>query len=179
MLQEGGNTKGFPFMTNWNYYGEKEGWDVGSTLPQSFRGNVATLPIPYARKERGAGASWAGPRQNLLREQNMETTRKKLGTTMLVAALLASACLASTAARADVKAGEATFKAKCAMCHGADGKGKEAMKTGDLGSAEVQKMSDADLSGMITNGKGRMPAYKTLTPDQVKDLVAFIRSLKK
>jgi mono/diheme cytochrome c family protein len=109
----------------------------------------------------------------------METTRKSLGTATLVAALLAGACLVSTAARADVKAGEATFKAKCAMCHGADGKGKEAMKTGDLASADVQKMSDADLSGMITNGKGKMPAYKTLTPEQVKDLVAFIRSLKK
>jgi len=109
----------------------------------------------------------------------METTRKNLVTATLVAALLAGACLISTAARADVKAGEATFKAKCAMCHGADGKGKEAMKTGDLASADVQKMSDADLSGMITNGKGKMPAYKTLTPDQVKDLVAFIRSLKK
>ena len=109
----------------------------------------------------------------------METTRKNLVTATLLAALLAGACLISTAARADVKAGEATFKAKCAMCHGADGKGKEAMKTGDLASADVQKMSDADLSGMITNGKGKMPAYKTLTPDQVKDLVAFIRSLKK
>jgi len=109
----------------------------------------------------------------------METTRKNLVTATLVAALLAGACLISTAARADVKAGEATFKAKCAMCHGADGKGKEAMKTGDLASADVQKMSDADLPGMITNGKGKMPAYKTLTPDQVKDLVAFIRSLKK
>jgi mono/diheme cytochrome c family protein len=109
----------------------------------------------------------------------METTRKNLGTATLVAALLAGACLVSTAARADVAAGEATFKAKCAGCHGADGKGKEMMKTRDLASADVQKMSDADLSGMITNGKGKMPPYKTLTPEQVKDLVAFIRSLKK
>jgi cytochrome c6 len=119
------------------------------------------------------------PCQNLVREQNMETTRKTLGTATLVAALLAGVCLVGTSARADVAAGEATFKAKCAACHGADGKGKEAMKTRDLASADVQKMSEADLSGMITNGKGKMPAYKTLTPDQVKDLVAFIRSLKK
>ena len=71
------------------------------------------------------------------------------------------------------------FKAKCAGCHGADGKGKEAMKTTDMAGAEVQKMSDADLSGIISNGKGKMPAYKTLTPEQVKDLVSYIRSLKK
>jgi mono/diheme cytochrome c family protein len=49
----------------------------------------------------------------------------------------------------------------------------------DMGSADVQKMSDADLSTIITTGKGKMPAYKTLTPDQVKDLVGYIRSLKK
>ena len=109
----------------------------------------------------------------------MKTTRKNLGTATLVAALLAGACLVSTPARADVATGEATYKAKCAMCHGPDGKGKEAMKTRDLSSADVQKQSDADLSGIITNGKGKMPAYKTMTPEQVKDLVGFIRSLKK
>jgi mono/diheme cytochrome c family protein len=40
-------------------------------------------------------------------------------------------------------------------------------------------MSDADLSKIISEGKSPMPAYKTLTPDQVKDLVSYIRSLKK
>ena len=53
------------------------------------------------------------------------------------------------------------------------------MKTRDLGSADVQKQSDADLSGIITNGRGKMPPYKTLSADQAKDLVTFIRSLKK
>jgi mono/diheme cytochrome c family protein len=109
----------------------------------------------------------------------MQTTMKNLGAMTLAAALLAGICLFSSPAKADVAAGEATFKAKCAGCHGADGKGKAAMKTGDLASADVQKKSDADLSGVITNGKAPMPAYKTLTPEQVKDLVSYIRSLKK
>ena len=109
----------------------------------------------------------------------MEINTKHLGTLSLAAALLAGTCLLSATAKADAAAGEATFKAKCAGCHGADGKGKEAMKTTDLGAADVQKMSDADLSGVITNGKGKMPAYKTLSADQVKDLVSFVRSLKK
>ena len=99
---------------------------------------------------------------------------------MLAGALLAGVCLLSTPAKADVAAAEATFKTKCAGCHGADGKGKDAMKTRDLSSADVQKQSDADLSGIITNGKPpKMPAYKSMTPDQVKDMVAYIRSLKK
>ena len=78
--------------------------------------------------------------------------------------------------------GAALFKTKCSVCHGADGKGATAVgkadKVRDLGSAEVQKQSDADLSAIITNGKDKMPAYgKSLKPDQVKDLVAYIRSL--
>ena len=109
----------------------------------------------------------------------MEITRKNLGALTAAAALFAGVCLFSTPAKADVAAAEATYKAKCAGCHGADGKGKEAMKTKDFASAEVQKKSDADLSATITNGKAPMPAYKTMTPEQVKDMVAYIRSLKK
>ncbi len=109
----------------------------------------------------------------------MKMTMKNLGMATLATAMLAGTCLISSPAKADVAAAEATFKTKCAGCHGADGKGKEAMKTRDLSSADVQKQSDADLSGIITNGKGKMPPYKTMTPDQVKDMVGFIRSLKK
>jgi mono/diheme cytochrome c family protein len=54
------------------------------------------------------------------------------------------------------------------------------MKTKDLASPDVQKASDADLSAVITNGKPpKMPPYKTMTPEQVKDMVAYIRSFKK
>jgi mono/diheme cytochrome c family protein len=109
----------------------------------------------------------------------MERALKSLATLMLASALVGSACLLSSPARADLASAAATFKTKCAGCHGADGKGKEALKTPDLASADVQKKSDADLSGIITNGKGTMPAYKTMTTDQVKDMVAYIRSLKK
>jgi mono/diheme cytochrome c family protein len=69
------------------------------------------------------------------------------------------------------------------MCHGPDGKGEtatgKAMKVHDFSSDEVQKMSDADLSAAITAGKAKMPPFKTLTPDQVKDLVAYIRAFGK
>jgi cytochrome c551 len=80
--------------------------------------------------------------------------------------------------------GAALFKTKCAACHGADGKGDTAVgkadQIRDLGSAEVQQQSDADLTTIISAGKGKMPAYgKSLKPDQVKDLVAYTRSLAK
>jgi len=109
----------------------------------------------------------------------MENMMKKLGAMIVVAGLLALVCLLSAPAKADVAAAEATYKAKCAGCHGADGKGKPAMKTKDLASADVQKMSDADLGAVITKGKAPMPAYASMTPDQVKDMVAYIRSFKK
>jgi len=110
----------------------------------------------------------------------MNMTTKNVGALALAGALLTGICLFSSPAKADVAAAEATFKTKCAGCHGADGKGKEALKTQDLASPDVQKMSDAELSGIITNGKPpKMPPYKSMTPDQVKDMVAYIRSLKK
>lgn len=72
------------------------------------------------------------------------------------------------------------YKSKCAMCHGPDGKGKMA-GTKDLGSAEVQKMSDADLTATLNSGKPpKMPAYKgKLTDDQIKSLVKYVRAFKK
>ena len=109
----------------------------------------------------------------------MQTKMKQLGTLTLVGTLFAGACLLSAPAKADTAAGEAMFKAKCAACHGADGKGKEAMKTTDMAAANVQKMSDSDLGAVISSGKGKMPTYTTLTPDQVTDLVGFVRSLGK
>ncbi len=72
-----------------------------------------------------------------------------------------------------------TYKTSCAGCHGADGS-KSMMGAKPLNGAEVQAMSDADLNAAITNGKGKMPAYKTkLTDAQISGLVKYIRTLKK
>ena len=74
----------------------------------------------------------------------------------------------------------ADFKAKCAICHGANGEGKAAMKTRDFASADVQKQSDAELTDIITKGKEKMPSYDgKLSKDQIGDLVKWIRTLKK
>jgi cytochrome c6 len=80
--------------------------------------------------------------------------------------------------------GAALFKTKCAACHGADGSGDTAMgktlKIRDLRSADVQKQTDAQLTEITTNGKGKMPAYKgKLTDEQLQQLVAVIRDLAK
>ncbi len=77
----------------------------------------------------------------------------------------------------------ATFKTKCAMCHGADGGGKTAMgaKFGipDLRAPEIQKKSRSDLSTTITKGKNKMPSFDgKLTPAEITDLASYIQRLK-
>jgi mono/diheme cytochrome c family protein len=96
--------------------------------------------------------------------------------------VLAVAFALSTVSAA--QSGADVFKSKCAVCHGATGAGDTAMgknmKLKDLGSADVQGMSDADLNGIITNGKDKMPKYDgKLSKDQINDLVKYIRTMKK
>jgi mono/diheme cytochrome c family protein len=78
---------------------------------------------------------------------------------------------------------ETLYKSKCAACHGSDGSGSAMGKklgAHDFQTAEVQKTSDAELSDIIANGKNKMPAYgKSLKVEDVKGLVAYIRTLKK
>lgn len=88
--------------------------------------------------------------------------------------------LPTTLAAAD---GAAIYKAKCAMCHGADGSGMtpmgKSMKLRDLRSPEVQKQTDAELTKWTAEGKGKMPAYKgKLTDAEISALVAHMRTLK-
>jgi cytochrome c6 len=99
---------------------------------------------------------------------------RRLAVVFVLLALLALPLASFADDAADV------YKSKCAMCHGPDGKGKMA-GTKDLGSADVQKMSDADLTATLNNGKPpKMPAYKgKLTDDQIKSLVAYVRTFKK
>jgi cytochrome c6 len=116
-------------------------------------------------------------------ERNMRKTTSCIAGVTVAAVALAAIALLSVPAKADTAAAEATYKAKCAMCHGPDGKGETAtgkmMKVKDFSSEEVQKMSDADLSSAISSGKGKMAAFKTLSADQVKDLVAYVRAFGK
>ncbi|MGB9233189.1 MAG: cytochrome c [Terriglobales bacterium] len=80
-------------------------------------------------------------------------------------------------------ASETLFKGKCAACHGADGAGSAMgtkMGAHDFTAAAVQGISDAELTGIITNGKNKMPKYgASLKPEDIKGLVAYIRTLKK
>ena len=100
----------------------------------------------------------------------------------LVVLLLAGALVSGGPLQAQDAA--ALFKGKCAACHGADGSGNtpvgKNLKLRDLGSPDVQKQTDEQLTTIITAGKTPMPAYKDkLTGDQITQLVAYVRTLAK
>jgi cytochrome c6 len=104
-----------------------------------------------------------------------------LATAGIAAFLAASGC--ATGLRADDDANK-IYKTNCVLCHAADGSGSspsgKALGAKDLASAEVQKKTDEELAEFITKGKGKMPAFgKKVKPEEIKQLVAFIRALPK
>ncbi len=79
--------------------------------------------------------------------------------------------------------GQASYNAKCAMCHGADGAGNtpvgKAMKLRSLKSPEDVKATDAELFRDTKAGVGKMHGYAgKLTDAQIQEVVAYIRSLQ-
>ena len=75
--------------------------------------------------------------------------------------------------------GATLFKTKCAACHGVDAAGKPAAKIPSLISDDAKKLSDADLSKAITEKPKHAGVAKSLTPDQVKMVIGYIRSVQK
>ena len=78
----------------------------------------------------------------------------------------------------------------CTKCHGADGKGQtkagRKLQVKDYTDAKVQaEMTDEEMTKIITEGandkagKEKMKAYKgEISPDEIKDLVAYVRKFK-
>jgi mono/diheme cytochrome c family protein len=108
----------------------------------------------------------------------------------IVTALIVIAAAASffgNAARANSPAGDAagTYNSKCAKCHGRDGRSKTTRgrltHSRDLTSGEWQNdVSDERIYNSISNGKGKMPAFKkSLTDSQIDELVNYVRRLRK
>jgi len=103
---------------------------------------------------------------------------------LAVIALLAGGIYLLNAPAEAQGAGEKVYKAKCASCHGPDGKGEtvagQATKARDFCSEEVQKETDEDWTAIVVKGKNKMPAYdKKLTDAEIKDVVSYVRGLCK
>ncbi len=87
----------------------------------------------------------------------------------LVAVSMATPLLAQSS-------GATIYKAKCQMCHLADGSGNKGMKV----PAFTAGASEASLIAATKNGKGKMPAYAgKLSDADISAVVAYIKTLKK
>jgi len=84
----------------------------------------------------------------------------------------------------DATHGKATFDAKCALCHNADstdkkiGPGLKGLYARGTMADGTTKVTDESVTDRIINGKVPMPPFKDqLTPDQIKELVAYLKTL--
>ena len=88
--------------------------------------------------------------------------------------------LAATAAFAQ---DGATYKAKCAMCHGAAGVASPGMVTAmgvkNPSDPAVKSLTVAEMTAVVKNGKGKMKPIAGLTDAQVAEAVATFRSFAK
>jgi cytochrome c oxidase cbb3-type subunit 3 len=85
----------------------------------------------------------------------------------------------STASLRAQQPGAAIFAANCAGCHGADGRGGE--HAPNIATApEVQHLMDRELADIIRHGisGAGMPAFSSLKPQQIADVVAYLRILQ-
>lgn len=108
-------------------------------------------------------------------------------TTLLIGSI-ALGLLASSTNAADTAA---NWKKHCYSCHGKDGRGKtragRKAKVKDLTDAKVQALySDAEILDLLKNGlkskSGKVlkkPFSDKLSEAEMKDLIAFVRSLAK
>ena len=68
------------------------------------------------------------------------------------------------------------FTMRCASCHGDDG------KLGASGAKDlsISKLTDAEITSIIYNGKNGMPAFgDSFTKEQLDALVPIVKSLRK
>ena len=104
---------------------------------------------------------------------------------MKMLVIVVALAFAAICSAADATAGKPMYDKSCKSCHGADGVANPAItkmlkvEIKDLGSPEVQGMSDEALGKIITEGKGKMKPIHTVTGDSVHDVVAYVRTLKK
>ena len=79
-------------------------------------------------------------------------------------------------------AGEATYKAKCASCHGATGTPSagmaKAMGIKPASDPDMKKLTVAEISTVIKSGKGKMKPVAGLSDEQIKDVSTFYKGLK-
>jgi cytochrome c6 len=90
--------------------------------------------------------------------------------------ILIAAVALSFAAPALAVDAAALFASKCAACHGKDGTGSPVGKKMGAKDLTKDKDSQAEIAATITNGKGKMTAFKgKLTPEEIDALAKYVK----
>jgi mono/diheme cytochrome c family protein len=108
----------------------------------------------------------------------MEEAMKSLFRTQVVLAAIVT--MASAAGLA--QSGAATYKGKCAMCHGATGTPSAGMAKmlgiKPVSDPDIQKLTIDQMGEAVKNGKGKMKPIAGLTDAQIKEVAAYYKGLK-
>jgi cytochrome c6 len=112
--------------------------------------------------------------------------RRVLGMRSLMSLVLSTILLItiSSLASAEGSPGVAIFKAKCVLCHGADGTGNtplgKQLQAANLRSKDVQQKTDAELRKVIHDGQTNMPAFgDQLSDEEITQVLKYVRTLGK
>ncbi len=91
----------------------------------------------------------------------------------IVAVSMATPLLAQTS-------GAAIYKAKCQMCHAADGSGNKGMKVPAFTAGASEASLIAATKNGVSTGSAKMPAYAgKLSDADISAVVTYIKTLKK
>lgn len=97
-------------------------------------------------------------------------------------ALVFAVAVSLAGAVAFAESGEAVYKAKCQMCHGATGTPSPGMaKMMGIKAASdpaVKKLTVAEMTAVVKDGKGKMKPIAGLSAEQIKEVVTYFRTLK-
>ncbi|MGD0481679.1 MAG: cytochrome c [Terracidiphilus sp.] len=103
-------------------------------------------------------------------------------TRMLRSQIVLAAAVSLAGAMCFAQDGAATYKAKCAMCHGPTGTPSagmaKAMGMKPVSDPSMQALTVAQISATVKNGKGKMKPIAGLTDAQVSAVAAYFKSLK-
>ena len=103
-------------------------------------------------------------------------------TKMLRSQIVLAAAVSLAGAMCFAQDGAATYKAKCAMCHGPTGTPSagmaKAMGIKPVSDPSIQALTVAQVSATVKNGKGKMKPIAGLTDAQVTAVAAYFKSLK-
>ena len=96
--------------------------------------------------------------------------------------LVLTVAVSILSASAFAQSGAATYKAKCASCHGPTGTPSAGMAKmmgiKPVSDPDIKALTVDQMSAAVKGGKGKMKPIAGLTDEQIKDVVTYFRGLK-